>query len=82
MRFISAVKHPFMHVYQRYGSIIAVVALMFIPPAENARAGGGWVAEPGEGSIRTGYNWKIQPEAKRLDTEGEVYRSLSNMTHD
>lgn len=38
--------------------------------------------EPGEGSVRVGYNWKHQPDAQRRDTEGEIYRSLFNMTHD
>lgn len=68
--------------YRRHGGLRALVTLIIVLAAQPAWAGGGWVAEPGEGNIRMGFNWKSQPEAQRRDTEGELYKSLFNMTHD
>lgn len=45
-------------------------------------AGGGWTDEPGHGGVRIGFNTKVQPDAKRLDTEGEIYQSLYSLTFD
>ncbi len=67
---------------QRHKGLLALVTLIVFLSAHNARGGGGWVAESGEGGVRIGFNWKGQPDAQRRDTEGERYRSLFNMTHD
>lgn len=36
--------------------------------------------EPGKGSIRIGYNWKVQPGALRRDVDGDLYRALFDLT--
>lgn len=75
------VKHNQM-LYRRHRNLRVLVALIIMLAAQSAWAGGGWVAEPGEGNIYLGYNWKSQPGTQRRDTEGELYTSLFNMTHD
>lgn len=67
---------------RRHGNLPVLVALALLFSAPALRAGGGWVREPGSGGIWIGYNWKYQPDAQRHDTEGDLYRSLFNMTHD
>jgi hypothetical protein len=61
---------------------MALVTLLFMAWPLAARAGGGWVDDPGHGGVRLGFDWKYQPGAGRLDTKGEPYRSLYSMTHD
>ncbi len=65
---------------ERHRKLLLLVTLLFLGSAGRLAAGGGWVSEPGRGAIRLGYDWKHQPDAQRRDTEGELYRSLFNMT--
>jgi hypothetical protein len=66
---------------KRRGGALLATLLLFIAAAP-LLAGGGWTDEPGKGAIRIGYDWKHQPDAKRLGTKGEAYRALFNMTLD
>ncbi|MBS1911790.1 MAG: hypothetical protein JST22_07375 [Bacteroidetes bacterium] len=67
---------------QRHGRLMALVTLLVVSLTYHAHAGGAWVDSLGRGSIRLGYDWKLQPGALRYDTHGDLYRSLFNMTHD
>ncbi len=67
---------------QRHKGLPALVTLLLFAWSGTATAGGGWVPEPGEGSIRIGYNWKTQSDAMRRDIEGELYKALSSMNLD
>ena len=58
------------------------IGLYLILIVSSADAGGGWVSEPGHGSLQCGFDRKSQLEAKRRDTEGRLYEALNHLTHD
>jgi hypothetical protein len=70
-------------ILQTHRGLRALVTLLFIlASAAPLLAGGGWVAKPGHGGIRIGYDWKFQPGALRRDVRGDLFRSEFSLTHD
>lgn len=67
---------------RRKGDISLAALLLLLVATGSLRAGGAWVLKPREVTLQVGYDWKSQPDAKRRGTDGDIYRSLYNLTHD
>ncbi len=67
----------FRNLARRLSAVAFILAVAALP----CRAGGGWIDDPGHGTVRIGWDSKFQPDAQRRDENGELYRSAFDFTH-